>query len=58
MGQGALHTDGVIKTPSLIVDRAVIEEDGRFVAEQLASLQAGLIRGAVSPPRSYAETDR
>jgi len=44
MGEGSLHTDGVMKRPSLIVDHTVIEAEGRFVAEDLVSLQHELIR--------------
>jgi len=52
MGEGVLHTDGVMKSPSLIVDQTVIEENGRFVVEPLASLQDELLRSGVSPARS------
>jgi leucyl aminopeptidase (aminopeptidase T) len=49
MGQGVLHTDGVIKSPNLIVDRDVVEENGRFLTAQLGFLQNELIRTDVSP---------
>jgi len=52
MGQGTLHTDGVMKSPSLIVDQTVIEENGHFVAESLVSQQNELIRSGLSPARS------
>jgi leucyl aminopeptidase (aminopeptidase T) len=43
MGQRLLHTDGVMKDPSLVADGTVIAANGRFVAHELEPLQHALL---------------
>jgi leucyl aminopeptidase (aminopeptidase T) len=42
-GQKLLHTDGVIRRPSMIADETTIEEEGSFVAPELQALQQALM---------------
>lgn len=44
IGQRFLHTDGVMRTPSLIADDGVICENGRFTSPELTTLQAKLLQ--------------
>ena len=43
MGRHALHTDGVIRCPSIEADQNLIEAHGSFVSEELLSLQRELV---------------
>lgn len=43
IGKGGFHTDGVIKSPSMIANQSIIEENGSFVLKQLLSLEKELL---------------
>ena len=42
IGKYPLHTDGIIKNPSLIIDDKVIEQYGSFVHKELSNLEKNL----------------
>ena len=48
VGSGPRHVDGVMLNPSVYLDGVLIQEDGRFVKQELAARADMLLRNATS----------
>lgn len=43
IGEYPFHTDGIIKSPSIVLNKEIIERNGSFIHKELMTLEKGIM---------------